>query len=37
MKMTENKSVEMRGDSSGNIILERDGSVRKEPESSRLA
>lgn len=27
----------MRGDSSGNIILERDGSVRSEPESSRLA
>lgn len=27
----------MRGDNSGNIILERDGSVRSEPESSRLA
>lgn len=35
--MTENKRVEMRGNSSGNIVLERDGSVRKEPESGRLA
>lgn len=37
VRITGNKPVQMRGDCSGNVILERDGSVRKEPESSRLA